>query len=80
MLQEIKKHRARRVLYLAVSAALFLAMLVPVFMKRGGTAASVWELISFTLAVWCLNAAKNEWLLIARLEKESGGKTTDKGN
>ena len=70
--QEIKKHRTRRVLYIVLAA-----MLVPVFLKRSGTAASVGELLAFTVAVWCLNAAKNERMLIARLKKDE---TTDKGN
>ena len=39
--QEIKKHRTRRVLYIVLAVALFAAMLVPVFLKRSGTAASV---------------------------------------
>lgn len=75
--QEIKKHRTRRVLYIVLAVALFAAMLVPVFLKRSGTAASVGELLAFTVAVWCLNAAKNERMLIARLKKDE---TTDKGN
>lgn len=76
--EEMKKHRARRVLYMAAAAALLIAMLVPVFMKLSGTAASVWELLAFTVMVWCWNAAKNERLLMAKIEKDNHN-TSEKG-